>query len=29
MKVLYLNGTDLANVERAIDGNQFVGTIIE
>jgi uridylate kinase len=28
MKVLYLNGTDLANVERAIDGKQFVGTII-
>jgi len=28
MKVLYLNGTDLANAERAIDGKQFVGTII-
>jgi hypothetical protein len=29
MTVLYLNGTDLANAERAIDGKQFVGTIIE
>ena len=28
MKVFYLNGADLANVERAIDGKKFVGTVI-
>jgi len=26
--VLYLHGTNLENVERAIDGEKFVGTII-
>lgn len=28
IKVLYLHGTDLENLERAIDGEKFVGTII-
>lgn len=27
-RVLYLHGADLDNVERAIDGEKFVGTVI-
>ena len=29
MKVYYLHGNDLANLEKAIDGKKFIGTIIE
>jgi len=29
LRVFYLDGKDIANVERAIDGKKFVGTIIE